>query len=227
MSKSPRRSKLRLPETLSIKARLPAPGRAARRHILALAAYSLLGGCAGSGGLASRKSSPSLWVAVSVQPQGETVWRGVRPGDALRSGDRFSLKAAFKRPGYLYVALAPPDHSLDVLVPGQGAEPIELRPGRFSHAPGPGEQQGWVLDSSTGEEHLFVIASARPLDLRQIKAEISADSPAVVETVREPPPVADSKHRPTERSGPDPAAVVAAAENPNGVAVVHFKFRHD
>lgn len=168
-------------------------------------------------------AKPSLWAQVSVQPQGETTWHAISPKDAMHSGDRFNVMATTQQPGYFYVVLALPDHSLDVLAPGQGEQPTPIGPGSVVYAPGPGEDKSWALDEHTGEEHLYVVTAARPLGPGELKAELASISPTPLSSGRDPPPVADSRNR----TGQTRSALVAAQTNHNGVAVVHFAFQHD
>jgi len=185
-------------------------------------------GCAGSAGNQHRggslsRSEPALWAELQAQRNGDTLFRAVSLGEVLHGGDRFNVKVAVEQQGYLYVALAPPDGSLDVLVPGQGETPLRLAPGSLTYAPGPGAEQGWILDEHKGVEHLYVVASTRPLTRAELGTEITAVLPTPLAEGRDPPPVADSK----SRTGTRRQAMIAAPANQNGVAVVHLKFQHD
>ena len=135
-----------------------------------------------------------------IQPDGTT--RVVEPSDVLCSGESFRLSVEVDTPSYLYVAQGRDGHG-QLLYPPEQSDPIKLHPGRFYSVPDDAQLE---LDSHTGLEQIFLLASPKPLspsavvqfvEQALIRAELSASprsdrscSPKAVKcsnVVRNPP----------------------------------------
>lgn len=92
-----------------------------------------------------------------LQPDGTT--RVIEPSDILCSGESFRLSVEVDAPSYLYVAQGRDGHG-QLLFPPEQSDPIKLDPGRFYSVPDDAQLE---LDSHTGLEQIFLLASQKPL----------------------------------------------------------------
>lgn len=115
----------------------------------------------------------------------------VAPGGVLRSGDAISLEVAVSQPAYLGIVQFFPDGTSAVLYPRPGEAQAQVAAGQVARIP-PGETL--MLDTSTGEENVYVVASATPLvdagqSVETIVADVRASSGTSIEpAASEPPP---------------------------------------
>lgn len=86
--------------------------------------------------------------------------RYVAPGATLTTGDRVELFIELDQPAHVYVVQFFADETSAVLFPKNDAS-ARLAPGRH-RIPAPGKM--FELDESTGEEHIYVVASREPLE---------------------------------------------------------------
>lgn len=122
------------------------------------------------------------------------------PGSGLRSGDRFVVFVRADRSLYVHVVQFFPDGTSTLLSSADG-QPVFVNAGVETRLPPlPSEIE---LDSATGEENIYVIASPSPLDhidaaLSQLVADVHASAQ------ESPPPstTADTRPGPTGASGP-------------------------
>jgi hypothetical protein len=118
--------------------------------------------------------------------------RGLEMGDKLRSGEYFAYRVRVDRDAFVYVVQFFADGSAQLLFP----------PGPPTHLPAgvetrlPADASMWFqLDESKGTEHLYIIASAAPLETAD------AELARVVGDVRASP---DAARAPRAASASDP-----------------------
>ena len=133
--------------------------------------------------------------------------RGVRLGEALRTGDRIALFLRVDRPSHVVVVQFSSDRGAAVLFPVSGLD-VAVAPGDEVRVPAAG--QWFELDEVPGEESVFVVASPHLL------AEVDAELDRVVAAVRanvppEPPPGADEGAPSDTTAAIDGGAVPRAA----------------
>lgn len=113
-------------------------------------------------------------VRIEVSRAGQPV--EFRPGSTtLRSGDRIVMYVRSDRDGWLNVVQFFPDHTSAVLSSSDGSA-VQARAGEETRIPAGSDQI--ELDDVTGEENLYVVASARPL------AEVDQTVSRLVDAVR-------------------------------------------
>lgn len=154
------------------------------------------------------ESASGLKVVLTVEgrPAGQR-WGALKSGATLRTGDAVRTKVKLSAPAYVYVAQFFADNTAVVLYPAALDNQNRLPQGVFVTLPEPGFI--FSLDQNTGEEHMYVIASLRPLQ------EVDASLVEALEQVQlstgtagdsaEARPVAVPQ--PEATPGPDPTAV--------------------
>jgi hypothetical protein len=111
---------------------------------------------------------------VQVQARAGRLLRTLEPGESLQSGDLVQFLVSVDRPAWVYVVQRFSDGSASVLYPEHAD--VRLQPGLETRIP---EAGSWFrLDEIPGEEHVFFVASTRPL------AEADREVYEAVEAVR-------------------------------------------
>lgn len=161
---------------------------------------------------ATSTSGLKVILRVEGRPQGST-WRSLESGATLRSGDSVRLKVQLSAPAYVYVAQFFGDQTAVVLYPASMQAPSRVPGGAFVTLPQPGSI--FELDQHPGDEHVYVIASLRPLQ------EVDAGLVGVLEKVRlsgldGPAPAA----QPVEEDGQGGGGTSEPKADPAGTAPV-------
>ena len=145
--------------------------------------------------------------------------RSVAPGDTLRTGDYLELFVHVSRAAYVYVIQFFPDGTSGVLFPNQGD--VRVNAGEALRVPS--GDQWFQLDEHTGEEHVYIVASLRPIvevdaTVHRTVAEIRASGS---KTIEEAPPK-KRKRRTSRRktSKKKKQAPIMLAMNTRGLSVV-------
>lgn len=100
--------------------------------------------------------------------------RYIAPGDQLTSGDQLEMFIEIDQAAHVYVVQFFADETTAVLFP-KGEASAHLHPGRH-RIPAAGKM--FELDDSTGDEHVYVVASRQPLE------DVDSDIAASVAEVR-------------------------------------------
>ncbi|MCS6913017.1 MAG: DUF4384 domain-containing protein [Myxococcales bacterium] len=145
-------------------------------------------GGAGQEGTAQRASEPGdatqggpgqtparaepIHVSLQVEALTKKGQHFIQSGETLRSGDRMALRVEVDRPAYVYIGQADSAGEPTLLFPRSGDE--RLQPGAPVRIPPPG--QWFRLDKQTGEENLFVYASAQPIAPEALRARMQTDA---------------------------------------------------
>ena len=198
---------------------------------------SLLAGCA-----TSAQPTPTTGTPPDVAPAAEPVievsmhaeallqaehrQRILRDSDSLRSGDGMALYVKVDRPAYTYVALVNRDGTTSVLYP-TGGDTV-MPSGIEQRIPQAGQ---WLyLDDKTGQEHLYVIASTRPLHKtdRGLCSQLRLPcGPVIAGNPPPPPPPPGNLDTRTRGRKHKTGPILQAETDEGGVAVLHFRFRHE
>jgi hypothetical protein len=155
------------------------------------------------------------------------VRRPVAPGDTLRTGDRIELLVEVDKPAYVYITQVFPDGTAAVLFPDGGD--FKVRADASTRIPPEGK---WFeLDDVTGEEHVVVIASERPLDEADEEAKRALDDirkPAAKaqKKTRKKPMVLSLRTRGLMLVEKDADKSMKAKTDDKGVALFRFSFKH-
>ncbi len=107
------------------------------------------------------EAEPSSALSLSVRVNGKAgrLLQTLEAGASLASGDLVEVVVGVDRPAYVYLVQRFADGTAAVLHPESGD--LQLPGGLETRLPEPG---AWYqLDEVTGEEHLYVVASERPL----------------------------------------------------------------
>jgi len=113
----------------------------------------------------STRAEAALDLRVRASVRSDGVTRAFKDGDALRSGDRLELFARVSRAAYVYVVQFDAAGTATVVfpraLPGRSAQDYQIPAGAEERIP---DAKGWLeLDDSSGEEHLYLIATTKPL----------------------------------------------------------------
>lgn len=221
-------------------AKRPEP-RAAQTH---RAATPEVRGLEPNGPVGSGEAAIDMRFELRTEIAGEP--RPIRPGDTLKSGDRIELMVSLEQPAYLYIVQFFADGGAAVLFPDAGDRLMSAaEPHRIPEA------GAWFeLDEARGEEHIYVVASRRPLSLaaapiaqQLARVRIASGDIAAEGAAPAPPPGPDAAGAAKEK---EPALEVPALENrgasaldqdgespavhgradPDGVLAFRFWFRH-
>lgn len=186
-------------------------------------------------------SEVSVPLALTVRVNGKAgrLLRALDPGDTLHSGDLVELVVSVDRPAFVYIVQRFPDGSAAVLHPESGD--LQLPAALETRLPEPG---AWYqLDQTVGEEHLYVVASERPLSdadrevaeaLARVRTEGTLEAPAVAPAAPpRPAPVATPKSEATSSrpvaggsgSGPSRPAPAPEAGAPPAAGRLTFATR--
>lgn len=170
--------------------------------VLLLALPAGLGtGWAQTRGVEKVVEGPSSALSLSVRVNGKAgrLLQTLEAGASLASGDLVEVIVGVDRPAYVYLVQRFPDGTAAVLHPESGD--LQLPGGLETRFPEPG---AWYqLDDVTGEEHLYVVASERPLAdadqavaaaIATVRAEGRFDAPA---GAAEPPQTAANATEPS------------------------------
>ncbi len=172
---------------------------------------------------------PDTTLTLRVVTLSSGVRHPVAPGDTLRTGDRIELLVEVDKPAYVYITQVFPDGNAAVLFPPSG----DFKVPADTATRIPTEGKWFELDEVTGEEHVVVIASAKPLD------EADEEAKRVLDEIRKPAPkvkvAARSKKKPAALSlrtrglllvGQDADKSLKARTDEQGVALFRFSFKH-
>jgi hypothetical protein len=175
----------------------------------------MFGGCAPTGQLVSRPSSPTavradqaavsqllLTLQVEATSRSYLGTRMLRPGETIHGGDGISLRITVNQPAYVFVVNYSRTDWSQLLFP-DGQQPEQLLPGRVLHVPG--GSAALKIPSEKGEEDLLVVASPRPMDEGLAKRLRLSWSPATSDKAgtrggespspKQPPPPPDKDKR--------------------------------
>lgn len=100
-----------------------------------------------------------LWL--DGRPDGEH-WKLLKQGGSLRSGDALRMRVNLTHSAYVYVIQFFSDNTARVLYPPEGERHRQLPAGVEVLLPDPGKV--FILDEQPGMEHIYVIASRKPLE---------------------------------------------------------------
>jgi len=151
-------------------------------------------------------SEPELRIMVQAVRRGGVGARTLRNGDVLRSGDRFHLKVCTNHAARLYLLQATATGVALLRPTERHGEMIEPR----ATVRVPEAGYDITLDHEVGEEHLYVVASDRPIE--ESDPRIAA---ALVRFRARPAPSSAPTQRPQGDDRPDLSAL--AAFSPRGV----------
>jgi len=168
--------------------------------------------------------------AINVKLQVVALTSGARhpvaPGDTLRTGDRVELLVECDKAAYVYVAQVFADGSAAVLFP-QDQKDFQIYSGVQTRIPA--GDQWFELDEHTGDEHVVVVASKRPI------AEADKEARRVLDEIKKPAsPGARAKKKPAVLSLRTRGLVLVSGDKPgmsartdaSGVAIFRFSFKH-
>lgn len=156
----------------------------------------------------------------------------LQPGDVLKSGDRLAVTVRVDQPAYVYVTVISSDGSSKRLFPKDGdqqvtpSEPLRI----------PKNPEKWIpLDSTTGQENVFVYAAKKPLGAEEQLTLLNAD----VETVKaaakrsSKPKASKGKDAPSHLTADSRGVILEDEEgsppstvDPSGVVKKRFIVRH-
>ncbi|MFM7202036.1 MAG: DUF4384 domain-containing protein [Myxococcota bacterium] len=100
-----------------------------------------------------------LWL--DGRPDGEH-WKLLKQGGSLRSGEALRMRVNLTHSAYVYVVQFFSDNTARVLYPPEGERHRQLPAGVEVLLPDPGKV--FILDEQPGMEHIYVIASRKPLE---------------------------------------------------------------
>lgn len=129
-----------------------------------------------------------LWL--DGRPDGER-WKLLQQGDALRSGEALRMRLNLTHSAYTYVIQFYTDHTARVLYPPEGERHRQLPAGVEVLLPDPG--QVYKLDTQPGTEHIYVIASRKPLE--EVDAQLVEAFEVLQFSAREAPDTAPSPEK--------------------------------
>lgn len=170
---------------------------------------------------------PEVLPVLSFQHGGDVLVRGtvlkadgtedwVGPGGIVHTGDAVQFEVKTRFPATLVLAQQDRAGDAEVIYPPPGAE-IRVAAGEAAQLPGGGDRL-W-MDAQVGEERLFVVASARPLDERALGALLRGPSAGPSEHAAVALPARGVR---LERDD----AVVEIKADRDSVAVYPFPLRH-
>lgn len=144
------------------------------------------------------EAASGLKVVLTLQGRpAEKNWQTLRSGDSLRSGDALRTHVKLTAAAYLYVVQFFPDGTASVLFPPPPEKQRFNPPGVSIQLPDAGKI--FVLDKNVGTEHVYVIASLKPL------AEVDSSLVQVL---------ADVRYSTGEASSNDESPAPAAQQEP-------------
>jgi hypothetical protein len=158
------------------------------------------------------------------------IRRPVAPGDTLRTGDRLEMLVDVDSPSYVYITQVFPDGTAAVLFPESG----DFKVPADTATRVPPEGKWFELDKVTGDEHVVVIASGKPLDeadeeakraLDDIRKPAAAKAPKA-KSAKKKPMVLSLKTRGLMLVGQDADKSMKAKTDEKGVALFRFSFKH-
>lgn len=160
-------------------------------------------------------AAPALSLSVRVNGKAGRLLKALETGEALASGDLVEVVVGVDRPAYVYLVQRFPDGSAAVLHPEVGD--LQLPGGLETRLPEPG---AWYqLDDTVGEEHLYVVASERPLAdadraVADAIARVRTDGVLASAPSAEPTPAETAKPPAASTAPKPPSATPSAASAP-------------
>jgi len=89
----------------------------------------------------------------------------IADGGSLASGDTIVVEIATTRPAYLYLLQRHCNGSVEAIVPGPNDPPVRSTANELAILPPPSAGYEISLDEVVGDDTLYVVASAHPLDI--------------------------------------------------------------
>ncbi len=155
----------------------------------------------GSGSQSPVVATGPLDVSLRVRAERAKMHLDVAPDDALRTGDYVELYVDVTAPAYVYVVQFLANGTSAVLFPETGDRKIE--PGKSFRIPEGGDGDWFQLDSTTGIENLYVVASREPV------AKVDSLLGGQIAAIRTAAPAEDKPvSTPDPPKPPDPTPVI-------------------
>ncbi len=112
-------------------------------------------------------NTSAIWTIVCKEHEKDLL--PIESGTPLQSGDKIALQLFIDKPSYVYTLFRSNAGKILRLYPAQGDELVEANGQRRV----PREDNTWIeLDKNVGHEHLFVVASEKPLSTEDLHALI-------------------------------------------------------
>ena len=112
-------------------------------------------------------SASAIWIVVCKEQEKNLL--PIESGTPLQSHDKIALQLFVDKPSYVYTLFRSNAGKILRLYPEQGDEQVEANGQRRV----PKEDDTWIeLDERVGYEHLFVVASEKPLSTEKLHALI-------------------------------------------------------